>query len=142
MVPSLDVAADASGLRQARRFVAEVLRRWGVPEACVYDAQLLTNELVTNALIHARSSSSVSVVRDSLDSVRVEVADHNPTVPTPRDRGPEAVTGRGLMIVERLARAWGVIPDAGGGKVVWFELDVHSQEDARRRDDASGEMIG
>lgn len=140
-MPSLDVAANASGLRQARRFVAEVLRRWGVSETCVHDAQLLTNELVTNALIHARSSSTVTVFRDSLDSVRVEVADHNPTIPTPRDWGPEAVTGRGLRIVDRLARAWGVIPDAGGGKIVWFELDVRSQDDASRRDDTSGEMI-
>lgn len=142
-MPSIDVAVDGSGPRQARRFVAEVLRRWGIRESCVHDAQLLTTELVTNALIHARSPSTVTVVRDAVDSVRVEVADHNPAMPTPREWGPDAVTGRGLHIVDRLSRAWGVTPDASGeGKVVWFELHVEAPVDDRQRDDASGEKIG
>lgn len=123
--------------------MAEVLRRWGVAESRVHDAQLLTTELVTNALIHARSASTVTVVREAVDSVRIEVADRSSAMPIPRAWGPEAATGRGLHIVDRLSAAWGVRPDASGeGKVVWFELDVGRPVDGGRRDEASDEKIG
>lgn len=128
-MPSIDVAADGSGLREARRFVGDVLVRWGIEEPLVHDAQLLTTELVTNALIHARSRSTVTVSRAGADAVRVEVADQNAMIPEPRRWGPDAVAGRGLRIVERLSSAWGVIIDATGeGKVVWFELDAEAYD--------------
>jgi hypothetical protein len=34
----------------------------------------------------------------------------------------DAVSGRGLVIVNGLASAWGVERAAEGGKTVWFEL--------------------
>jgi hypothetical protein len=39
---------------------------------------------------------------------------------------PEAESGRGLWLIEQLARTWGVQPQADGGKVVWCTLKLDS----------------
>lgn len=84
----------------------------------VESAILLVDELVANAVLHARSPVEV---RARLDAARlhVEVADGSPQ--PPRLREPD-VGGRGLRIVDALASAWGVTPAEGDGKAVWFEL--------------------
>jgi anti-sigma regulatory factor (Ser/Thr protein kinase) len=105
--------------REARRFVTTTLQRWHADDVCDV-VELLTSELVTNAVLHARTSVTVRVVRCD-DAVRVEVADGSPAVPTPRLYSDDAVTGRGLQLVESLAERWGV--EAGGGaKTMWFEV--------------------
>lgn len=50
----------------------------------------------------------------------MEVADRCPGLPR-RERGAEATGGRGLLLVEALAEAWGWCPQQDG-KVVWFEF--------------------
>ena len=82
---------------------------------------LLTNELVANAVLHARSAIDV-ILRLTNTTLRVEVRDRNRAAPVTRLYGPEATTGRGLLVLDRLARRWGVDghPD---GKAVWFELE-------------------
>ena len=45
--------------------------------------------------------------------------------PRRRTPGEQASSGRGLMLVEALADAWGVDP-RGSGKRMWFEL-IHRQ---------------
>lgn len=83
-------------------------------------AQLLVTELVTNAVVHARSEVCVGV-SCSGPRIRVEVADDCPLPPRPRVPGLDDTTGRGLLLVEALAAAWG--SDAtDAGKTVWFEL--------------------
>jgi anti-sigma regulatory factor (Ser/Thr protein kinase) len=87
------------------------------------DIELLVSELVTNAVLHARSDARVTI--ELLDDrVRVTVADASPIVPRLRDYGPAAVTGRGMLLVDRLSDQWGVDVDDGAGKRVWFELPV------------------
>ncbi|MDQ3945660.1 MAG: ATP-binding protein, partial [Actinomycetota bacterium] len=56
-------------------------------------------------------------------TVRVEVMDASESAPAPRVAADEDVSGRGLALVESLARRWGVDPAVGGGKTVWFEVD-------------------
>jgi hypothetical protein len=63
-------------------------------------------------------------VRIDSGSVRVEVADKSDALPEQRAFTDEAVTGRGMYLVEQLADDWGTAP-AADGKVVWFEL-VHA----------------
>ncbi len=103
----------------ARRVVGEVLD--GRAHAEVVDsAQLLVSEVVTNAIVHARSEIGLSVsVLD--DTVRVEVTDHSPHLPMPRGYDSAATTGRGLELVHALATDSGVVTHADG-KVVWFTL--------------------
>jgi len=109
----------ASGA-EARRFMEETLRRWSCGE--VLDVvNLLVSELVTNAVVHGGSETDVSVVLTP-SALRVEVADHDETVPEPKGGVEDWDTsGRGLSFVASMSRAWGVqrLP---GGKVIWFEV--------------------
>jgi len=109
---------------EARRFVGDVLRGHGLEtDEVVEAALLLTSELVTNAVLYAAGSIEVDVDID-LRGVRVEVGDHSAEPPAPRDATPDETSGRGLHLVEAMARAWGVEQQCDDGKVVWFELDV------------------
>ncbi|MFI7012545.1 ATP-binding protein [Streptomyces sp. NPDC050145] len=115
--------ADLRAVPETRRAVRELLRHWGDPGQSEI-AELLTSELVTNALVHTdREAEITATVRP--DGLRVEVRDYTGRRPEPRTRPADDGThGRGLFLVESLADAWGVsAPGAGDpGKVVWFEL--------------------
>ena len=104
----------------ARRFVRDVLMTRRVGDEVVETVELLTSELVTNVVLHARSSPELVV---SLDDgvVRVEVWDSTATPPIRRSPDAQSASGRGINIVAELAAEWGVekIPD---GKRVWFEV--------------------
>lgn len=112
---------DVSSSAAARRFMEETLRRWSCSE--VLDVvNLLVSELVTNAVVHGGSEADVSVVLTPT-ALRVEVADRDEYVPTPKTTEDGwATSGRGLALVETMSRAWGieVLPV---GKVIWFEVD-------------------
>lgn len=83
-------------------------------------ATLLVSEVVTNAVLHARSDLELHLISGG-HFVRVEVSDASPAKPVVRDHSADALSGRGLALVQRLATAWGV-QDRPGGKVVWFEI--------------------
>jgi anti-sigma regulatory factor (Ser/Thr protein kinase) len=122
---TLSLPVHPSSPGRARRFVRDVLAAWGV-EHFEEPATLLTSELVTNAVLHARSRPELKL-RLSGDRLWVGVADNTPVSPVRKRYGPEAATGRGLMLVERMAAAWGTsISDQG--KVVWFELSPEAGE--------------
>ncbi len=118
---SLPVHPSSPG--RARRFVRDVLAAWGA-EQFEEPATLLTSELVTNAVLHARSRPELKL-RLTGDRLWVGVSDNTPVSPVRKRYGPEAATGRGLMLVERMAAGWGS-DRTPGGKVVWFELDGNS----------------
>ncbi|MET9696626.1 ATP-binding protein [Streptomyces sp. NPDC006529] len=115
--------ADLSAIGDVRRTLRELLRhRCRCDTADV--AELLTTEIVTNALVHTDRGAEVYASLTAA-RLRVEVRDYadrrpRPYVPTADD----GTHGRGLVLVQALADTWGV--DALGsslGKVVWFELD-------------------
>lgn len=112
--------AELDAPAAARHFLAEALRRWGHRDPLLHDAELVVSELATNAVVHARSPFSV-VGRSDGSEVRVSVRDASRFEPTLRDRGPTAVSGRGLPLVAAVARNWGV-EVAPHGKTVWAEL--------------------
>lgn len=105
----------------ARRFVRDVLMSRQVPEGVVDTVELLTSEVVTNAIIHARSGPQLAVeIGERV--VRVAVRDLSPALPVRRLSNLDDVTGRGVVIVEELATAWGVERERNGSKRVWFEV--------------------
>jgi anti-sigma regulatory factor (Ser/Thr protein kinase) len=113
--------AKPQSARAARRFVEELLREWHREHVSDL-VTLLTSELVTNAVTHARSSLDLEV--DCLrDAVRVCVHDRGEGVPVRRHVSIEATSGRGLALVDTLARRWGVDPGSPG-KAVWFEVSA------------------
>lgn len=110
------VAPSAAG---ARRFVASALRRERVDADQIDLAALLTSELVTNAYLHARTESRVSVRVD--DVVHVEVFDSGAGGVALLAADVDETHGRGLQIVDALADRWGH-EDGPEGSRVWFEL--------------------
>jgi anti-sigma regulatory factor (Ser/Thr protein kinase) len=111
----------ASAVPAARRFVVDVLTSWGA-DALVGDALLITSELATNAVEHATSAFRVRL-RRSDTALRVAVDDVGPAQPERRTAQPADFGGRGVAIVERVARRWGCEPSPDG-KSVWAELAV------------------
>jgi serine phosphatase RsbU (regulator of sigma subunit)/PAS domain-containing protein len=111
---------DAASAPAARRFAADILTAWDQHQL-VDDACLLLDEVVTNAVQHTVGDVHLRIALDR--RLRVEVRDHSDRHPDKRLVEADSEIGRGLHIVEILAWAWGFEPQAGGGKVVWFELD-------------------
>ena len=116
---SARLSPEAPSAGQARRFVDETLRRWECDEL-LDTVELLVSELVTNAVIHAKSDVDVSV-QLLADRIRIEVADQSPAGIRRRELTAEGSSGRGISMVESLATAWGVISNRNG-KAVWFEV--------------------
>ncbi|MGW0710157.1 ATP-binding protein [Streptomyces sp. NPDC002643] len=113
--------ADLKAVPEARRALRELLRQWGRPGRSEI-AELLTSELVTNALIHT-DHDAVLTATVSPGGLHVEVRDFVGRRPTPQlPAADDGIHGRGLLLVQSLADAWGVRPH-GVGKAVWFDLD-------------------
>ena len=107
--------------RDARRAVQDCLRE--TPTATMQNAGLLTSELVTNVVTHARSAGELVAYYDRLrQRVRIEVHDNSPLLPQMQHRSTaERAGGLGLRLVDALASSWGTTATATG-KTVWFEL--------------------
>jgi two-component sensor histidine kinase len=101
------------------------LQAAGVPPRVVEDVVLLASELVTNALLHARSAPRVDV-KANAHGVRCAVSDDSPVPPRRRHYANDAATGRGIALVEALAARWGT-ERVGDGKCVWFEIDYDDE---------------
>jgi len=104
----------------ARQFVEDVLAAAALDHLS-YAATILVSELVANAVLHT-GTAPVVVVSPMGDHVRVEVHDGSSQLPLRRHYSNMSGTGRGLLLVERMASEWGSDRTADG-KVVWFELD-------------------
>lgn len=116
---------DSRSVRAARAFVAEVV---DAPDQVREDLALVVSELAANAVLHTPAAFTVTV-RSLGDAVRVEVADSSPVLPQVKDHGDRAPTGRGLRIVDQLARGRGV-QRTDDGKVVWAEVAIDPQIEA------------
>jgi anti-sigma regulatory factor (Ser/Thr protein kinase) len=124
-VTELRLPPTTDSVPLARRFAAAQLK----DSSCDIDtAVLLVSEVVTNAVLHARSDLVLSV-EDLGDTIRVEVADSSPVSPRLHNFAIESATGRGLRMLDQLAMGWGVESAAtGDGKVVWFEVGQPTDE--------------
>ena len=123
------LAADASAAGAARRVVAAALP---TPEQeDLRDmARLLVSELVTNSVVHAASGVELEVETEGgAVTVRVRDADTGPLVMRAGGGSELDEGGRGLLLVDRLAQAWGTEHHAGR-KTVWFRLARDESDDA------------
>ena len=110
----LELPAEPASVRAARVFVTERLDAWGC-NGLADTAALLTSELVTNVVLHARTRFAVVVARVP-GGARIDVLDGSRVSPVRREHDLSAPTGRGLALVENLATEWGETPpDELGG---------------------------
>ncbi len=116
----IDVPLDLGAVEGVREQVSEVAGTWGFEE--LSDLEVVTSELVTNAIVHAGSTSVVVVRLVGAGCVEVSVADVDPEPPVKRVPYEQHTRGLGLHIVDALSTAWGVREAADGGKVVWARL--------------------
>jgi anti-sigma regulatory factor (Ser/Thr protein kinase) len=124
-VVSSTLPAEPSAVRDARVRVRDTLTGWDLDDLS-FTAELLVSELVTNALRYASGGPiGLRLLRDR--TLVCEVRDQSDALPRARQAAEDDENGRGLQVVQRLAKRWGSRL-AGSGKVVWCELDLPGQE--------------
>ena len=121
MADRIRLEPTAASAGKARRWSEERAARAGV--AAVSDTLgLLVSELVSNVVLHARTSCEVSISRVG-SRLRVEVRDGSSRLPRVVGKpDPFALSGRGMLLIDALSDSHGAEPLDGGGKLVWFEL--------------------
>ncbi len=124
---------------EARRWTVGTLTAWGL-DVTAWTAAQVVSELATNCTLHARSDFSLRLsVRG--ECLRVEATDAVPGGLHARQYSSTATTGRGLRIVDTLARSWGVVP-SGDGKTVWAELPLEDAPPTSGDEDEPGPVQG
>ncbi|MCZ4120998.1 ATP-binding protein [Streptomyces sp. H39-S7] len=119
----LRISASPGVVGRARRWAREAVRafrwptRWRPDEGAV---ALVVSELVTNALRHAGGTVGLTLVSGARQ-LRIIVSDGSPQWPVLRTPHPAEAGGRGMHIVARLTRAWGV-EESPEGKHVWADV--------------------
>ena len=106
----------------ARSLVALVNEDWELPDDLYEGTMAVTTELVSNAVLHARTSCELYLACDARN-MHLAVQDHLPGAETLPRRRTHDHHGYGLLIVEALSRNWGVTPNKSG-KTVWALLDA------------------
>ncbi|MCX5562655.1 SpoIIE family protein phosphatase [Streptomyces sp. NBC_00038] len=121
-------AGDPEALAEARRMIRAAVAAWGAGERAD-EIELVADELITNALLHTEGSAVVTlrVLTGTDRRLRAEVEDSSSALPRRREAGESGVSGRGLLLVDRLTDVWGV-EARGGGKVVWCEFIVPERD--------------
>jgi Histidine kinase-like ATPase domain len=124
----LALRALPASVRPARRHATATLREWQL-ETLTDPVEMLTSEIVTNAVrasadaVHRRHGAGQAApirfwLTSDRRSVLIQVWDADPRPPVRQDSGPDAETGRGLMLVDALSTQWGCY-GCPAGKVVW-----------------------
>jgi two-component sensor histidine kinase len=114
--------ADPVSASLARSFVVDKLVHDELSHL-VDPVRLVTSELATNAILHARTPFTVTLERID-DVVVLTVSDDSPRTPVRRATGPTGSSGRGLDIVAMTSRDWGVDAARDATKKVWASFSV------------------
>jgi anti-sigma regulatory factor (Ser/Thr protein kinase) len=116
----IDLPRNPSSVGTARRFIEARVSAWSFPRRAGEQLVLIGSELVTNAVLHARTDLTLTLELED-GRARISVRDQSQAPATLRHYRIDALTGRGLGVVAALSDRWG-ISAAAGGKVVWAEV--------------------
>ncbi|WP_159766054.1 ATP-binding protein [Streptomyces sp. HM190] len=131
LASSIRLNAIPQAVAAARLFVRHNLRLWQLEEH-VETATLIMSELATNA-VRASNESDPQPTDDVViggqlraieTSLFVEVWDRTSTTPVRKDPDQGAEGGRGLLLVDAVAKQWNIYHPSVGGKIVWAELPL------------------
>jgi anti-sigma regulatory factor (Ser/Thr protein kinase) len=118
----LSIAGGPRAPERARAWL-QTAASW-LPEEIGRNLMLLTCELVNNSVLHGQASEQDMIeieLRRTDTGVRAEVTDSGPGfAPKARDKDLEEPGGWGLVLVQSIAKRWGV--EREGATRVWFEL--------------------
>jgi anti-sigma regulatory factor (Ser/Thr protein kinase) len=118
----LNIAGGPRAPERARAWLQSVVA-W-LPEELERNLLLLTCELVNNSVLHGQAGEKdvIEIELSATDAgVLARVTDPGPGfAPSGRDRELDEPGGWGLVLVERIAKRWGVERDERTS--VWFEL--------------------
>ncbi len=120
MTLTVELSPVAASVREGRHFVLAALAGWGL-DAMADTAALLTSELLTNSVLHARTGIALSVRQVDEATVEICVRDGSRHAPRRRGHAHDATTGRGIELLEKLSQQWEVTTD-DTGKAVRFLL--------------------
>ena len=116
-----DLPAEPEVVGRARAQVARQLSRWQLGHL-VATTQVVVTELLTNAIVHARSPIQLRLVRNQ--SLICEVSDSSAAAPHLRRAGRMDEGGRGLFLVAQLSQRWGT-RYSGDRKTIWAEQPLN-----------------
>ena len=105
--------------RKARIFVRRAGVDWNV-ERRLDDMQAITSTLVSNAVSHARTPSSLTISMDC-EGIRIRLRDFSTRQLSTHDEEKGSSSATGLSVLARLSHSWGVTPSSDG-KTVWSLL--------------------
>ena len=118
--------SSVSSPQLARAFLRATLETWQL-DGFGAVTELLVTELVANVVTHVGSPMTLRVQRNPL-TMRVEIDDPSTELPVVEHPDSADEHGRGVLLIDQLADAWGVEPRPDG-KTVWFTLDVSTATD-------------
>lgn len=122
----LEPEAQAAG--RARRTTRRTLSQWGLGDL-TDSVELLVSEMVTNAVRYTQGPVTLRLLRTP-DTLRCEVGDSSPQLPQHVRAQDTDESGRGVLLVDQLARQWGATPHTAG-KTVWFDMDLPNRPERR-----------
>ncbi|MFE7133809.1 ATP-binding protein [Streptomyces sp. NPDC057638] len=120
-----ELPARVEYVSRARKLARERLHHWGIGGDTHDTALLVVSELVTNAVVHSGSHLITCELVNSVKQLRISVRDQGcaPTGPHVCQTRAAEERGRGLLLVEAVASAWGAHAiHQGSGRIVWAEL--------------------
>ncbi|GGK78210.1 hypothetical protein Sme01_23170 [Sphaerisporangium melleum] len=136
LVPNPPVAGEALRVRTFRR---ETFRATGDQVSCARQvtqqtlldhpaaeiAVLLVSELTSNSVRYSGSSFfTLAIVRTFTEDLHIKVMDEgNNGLPRLLRDDQGAESGRGMRLVDALAKQWGITRRRGDGMAVWFDVD-------------------
>jgi anti-sigma regulatory factor (Ser/Thr protein kinase) len=116
-----DLTATRASAAEARRRTLAWLLRHSIAAEAAEAAVLIISELVANAVVHSGSSVIICTLRLGGGLLHIEVTDQGTGQREPAVKEPSTddVSGRGLLLVSTLSKAWGVTPAIPSGRTVW-----------------------
>ncbi|MGW6391674.1 ATP-binding protein [Streptomyces sp. NPDC055103] len=125
---AVSLPSSPTCVQTSRQVATEAMERWGgIPAAVADDALVVVSELVTNAVLYGGEEVVGLRIEHCGDELVVEVTDGTSKPARLKPAGASETGGRGLLLVTRLAKEWGV---SDKNRTTWARLSTHPQEQA------------